>query len=77
MEILPLESGKATLWLDQPRGEWKKGANNLELSIPKGRYTREFLDFAAVIRGEKPLAWNALHDIVVHETVLRAAGVPM
>ena len=75
LEILPLESGRATLWLDRDRGEWKKGANSVALPLPAGRYDLEFVDLASVIRGDKPLAWNALHDIAVHETVLKAAGL--
>jgi len=75
LEIMPLESGKATLWLNEAHGPWKKGENSLRLPPPKGRYDAEFLDLAAVVRGEKPLAWSAMHDIAVHETVLRAAGI--
>jgi len=75
MEILPLESGRATLWLSEDRGEWKKGANSIALPTPKGRYDAEFVDLAAVVRGEKPLSWSSLHDVTVHETVLRASGV--
>lgn len=75
MEILPLESGKATLWLDEDRGPWKKGMNMVTLPIPGGRYDEEFVDLARVIRGTKTLEWNAAHDIAVHETVLKASGV--
>lgn len=75
MEILPLESGKATLWLDEARGPWKKGMNVVNLPLPEGRYDEEFVDLARVIRGYKKLEWNAAHDIAVHETVLRASGV--
>jgi predicted dehydrogenase len=75
MEILPLESGKATLWLSKECGPWKKGVQSLELSPPKGRYDEEFVDLARVLRGEKQLEWTAEHDIAVHETVLRASGV--
>jgi predicted dehydrogenase len=75
MEILPLESGKATLWLDEARGPWKKGVNTVVLPVPQGRYDAEFVDLAQVIRGSKKLAWDAAHDIAVHETALRAAGV--
>ena len=31
------------------------------------------IDLAKVIRGEKKLAWDAAHDIAVHETVLLAS----
>jgi predicted dehydrogenase len=75
MEILPLESGKATLSLDRDRGPWKKGVQTVSLAVRKGRYDEEFIDLARALRGEKTLAWNAAHDIAVHDTVLRAAGI--
>jgi predicted dehydrogenase len=73
-EILPLESGKVHLSLTQARGGYQKGAQLLQLELPKGRYDLEFMDLARVVNGEKPLAWNAAHDIAVHQTVLRASG---
>lgn len=73
-EILPMESGKVTLSLTKARGSYKKGAQSLQLEVPKDRYAGEFTDLAKVVRGEKKLAWDAAHDISVHETVLRAAG---
>jgi predicted dehydrogenase len=75
LEIQPLESGKATLSLSRDQGPWKKGVQPIALPVPKGRYTGEFIDFAKVLRGEKTLHWNAAHDIAVHRTVLKAAGV--
>jgi hypothetical protein len=77
MEILPLESGKATLWLDEARGPWKKGMQSVTFPLGKGRYDREFVELARVIRsgGRERLRWDAAHDVAVHETVLRAAGI--
>lgn len=75
LEILPMESGKVSLSLTKPHGSYKKGTQSFQLDVPKGRYDKEFMDLAAVARGDKPLAWNATHDITVHETVLRASGV--
>jgi predicted dehydrogenase len=75
MEIEPLESGKATLHLHEAHGDFLKGANKLELKVPPGRYDGEFRDLARVIRGEYALGWDAAHDVAVHETVMRAAGV--
>jgi predicted dehydrogenase len=74
-EIIPLESGKVNLSLKQARGAYKKGQQSFQLQVPKGRYDLEFVDLAKVVRGEKKLAWDANHDITLHETVLRAAGV--
>jgi len=74
-EIVPLESGKVNLSLTKARGSYKKGAQSFQLDVPKDRYAAEFVDLAKVVRDEKKLAWDAAHDIAVHETVLRAAGV--
>jgi predicted dehydrogenase len=75
MEIVPLESGKVNLSLTKARGAYKKGAHAFQLVVPKDRYAAEFIDLAKVVRGEKKLAWDAAHDIAVHETLLRAAGI--
>lgn len=74
-EIVPLESGKVNLSLTMARGSYKKGTHSIQLEVPQGRYDREFIDLAKIVRGEKKLAWSAEHDIAVHETVLRAAGL--
>jgi len=74
-EILPLESGRVNLSLTQARGSYKKGSQSMQLEIPKGRYDAEFVDLTRVVRGEKQLEWNAAHDINVHETTMRAAGL--
>lgn len=73
-EILPLESGKVNLSLTRPNGGYKKGVQSFQLTVPKGRYDLEFQDLAKVVRGEKKLAWDAAHDIALHETALKAAG---
>lgn len=75
-EIRPLEprpSGR--LGLDRPRGEFKRGYQDVAFDDPPGRYDGEFMDLAKIIRGEKKLAWDADHDIAVHEAVLRASGM--
>jgi predicted dehydrogenase len=74
-EILPLESGKINLSLSKAREGYKKGTQTLQLVVPKGRYDEEFKDLARVVRGEKKLAWDATHDIAVHDTVMKAAGL--
>jgi predicted dehydrogenase len=72
-ELLPLESGKVNLSLTEVHGDYKKGTQSFKLAVPKGRYDAEFIDLARIVRGEKKLAWDAAHDIAVHETVLRAS----
>ena len=76
LEIRPLEPAPVVrLGLSQPRGDYPKGWTEIPFEKPSGRYDAEFLDLAAVIRGEKSLDWDATHDIATHEAVLRASGV--
>jgi len=75
MEIQPLESGRGSLRLSDAHAEFRKGENPLALELPKGRYDREFQDLARILNGEKSLAWSATHDIDVHATALRCAGL--
>lgn len=74
-EIRPLEPPKVRLGLDQDRGEFKRGFQDVEIPKPSGRYDGEFRDLAKVIRGEKKLAWDAGHDIAVQAAVLEACGM--
>ncbi|MFN0125828.1 MAG: Gfo/Idh/MocA family protein [Verrucomicrobiales bacterium] len=74
LTIEPLESGRGVLRLSEANNEFPKGESRFALDLPSGRYGGEFRDLAQVIRGEKKLAWDATHDIAVHETALRAAG---
>lgn len=74
IEIMPMESGELVARFSEPHGSYKKGEQRVKLTVPKGRYDGEFIDLAKVIRGEKKLAWDAAHDIAVHETVLLASG---
>lgn len=53
---------------------FKKGENAFEVEVPKGRYDEEFRDLARVLRGQT-FGWSADHDIAVHATALRAAGL--
>jgi predicted dehydrogenase len=77
LEISPLESGDVVLSLTADHPPYRKGRNTLKLEVPKARYDAEFIDMAKAVRGEKPLVWDAIHDIVVHETVLRSSGMDL
>ena len=54
---------------------FKKGENTFTLDVPKGRYDEEFRDLHRVLVGGQAFAWSADHDINVHATALRAAGL--
>lgn len=73
LEIQQLESGRFTLYLDQPRGEYSKGRQVVQLPGLGGRYDGEFTDMAQVIRGEKKFDWSYSHDLNTQETLLLAS----
>ncbi len=75
-DIRPLEPAAARLALDQPRGSYRKGYQ--DVSFPKlPRYDADFTDLAKVVRGEKQFAFTPAHDLAVQETILRASGLPV
>ena len=65
--------GDKMVMLAEPR--FKKGENTFTLDVPKGRYDEEFRDLHRVLLGGQAFAWSADHDIAVHATALRAAGL--
>ena len=76
-QIDPLEPPKVRLALDRPRGQYKKGFQEIETPPSDGRYDAEFEDLANVIQGKKKLAWNSEHDVTVQESVLLASGMKL
>ena len=70
----PLEPPTARLSLATAAGTFKKGTQEVPLAKYQ-RYVDDAADMAAVIRGEKPNDYPPAHDRLVHECVLRAAGM--
>jgi predicted dehydrogenase len=75
IEIRPLEPPRMSLFLNQARGNYPKGQQVIALPKPAGRYDGEFLDLAAIVRGEKAADFTPEHDLAVHETILLASGL--
>ena len=74
IEIRPLEPAGMLLTLDRPRGIYKMGRQEVKFDkVP--RYAADWEDFAKAIRGEVKWEFTPEHDLVVQETVLRAAGM--
>lgn len=74
--MLPIEPPQLKLNLLQPAGDFAKGAHAIKLPPMSGRYDAQLAHFARMIRGEKSsLPEN--HDLDVHETLLRACGMPL
>lgn len=55
--------------------EFRKGENPFALKPSAGRYDEEFRHLHAVLRTGAPFGWDAAHDIAVHATALRCAGL--
>jgi predicted dehydrogenase len=74
--IQPLDSPKAIVSLAKPRGPIT--TNQQVISFPPyRRYIDDAIDFARMIRGEKPADFSPRQDRDVQETVLRASGMPL
>ena len=76
-DIRPLEPPQLELSLEQPCGPYKSGTQRVPMPARRGRYDGDLLDLAAVVRGEKELAFDDQHDLAVHEAILMASGMPI
>jgi len=77
VDIRPLEPPRLLLTLDKPRGEFKRGYQEVELPRMPGRYDDQLVELARVIRGEEESEYPPRHDLAVHEAILRASDLPM
>ena len=75
IEIKPLEDPVLKLSLDEPRGQFSKGSQFVDLRNNGDRYDEQVLDFAQMIRGEKRADYSYEHDLVTQEAVLQASSV--
>ncbi len=73
--IQPLDNPSVRIALDRPRGQYRKGYQDVKL--PKYvRYVDDAADMARIIRGEKPADFSYDHDLTVQGTLLRACCIP-
>lgn len=74
--IQPLDNPSARVTLSKPRGEYKKGYQDLK--FPKyTRYVDDAADMARVIRGEKAFGFRYDHDRITQETLLKACDMSL
>jgi len=74
VDIRPLEPPALRLALDEPRGGFRKGCQDVPLPAYT-RYDDDFADLAKIIRGEKEADFLPSHDLAVQEAVLLASGL--
>lgn len=74
--IQPLDNPSARVALSKPRGDYKKGYQDLK--FPKyTRYVDDAADMARVIRGEKPFGFSYDHDRITQEVLLKSCDMPL
>lgn len=73
-DLRPLNGQTFRLALEQPRGKYKTGYQEVTIPAGPGKFVRAFQDMAAVLRGEKENDYPLSHELAVHETILRASG---
>jgi predicted dehydrogenase len=72
--IEPLENPAVRVTFSTDREGYPKGYQ--EVTLPSyRRYVADAADMARILRGEKPTDYPYAHDLLVHETVLRASGM--
>lgn len=74
--IQPLDNPSARITLSKPRGDYKKGYQDVK--FPRyTRYVDDATDMARIIRNEKSTDFPYHHDLAVQETLLKACGLPL
>lgn len=75
VEIKPLEPPKLSIALSEPVEGFAKGCREVKLPAMPGRYDRQLVEFARLVRGEIQTCFTPAHDLAAHEAVLRASGL--
>ena len=74
--IQPLDNPSARITLDQARGGYRKGSQ--EITFPKfTRYVADAADMVKILRGEKETDFPYDHDLNVQTSLLQACGMSL
>lgn len=74
VEINPFEPGKVFLTLNEPKKNYLKGKNQIQLPEQRDRYSEQLIDFAGMIRKEKQLYYPVVKELEIHKALLTAAN---
>jgi hypothetical protein len=58
--------------LKKPRGPYAAGTHTVDCGPLGGRYDRQLIDFAEIIRGKKENPFPIEHEFLLHKTLLEA-----
>jgi predicted dehydrogenase len=72
--LLPVEPPTLVIELASAAGPYHKGKQSVAMPVYE-RYVGDFAELAAAVRGEKPLTVSLDEELLVAQTVLRAAGM--
>ncbi len=61
------------VFMKEPKGPYKAGWQDLTLP-PQPRFVADFAELARALKTGKPLAHSYDHELLLHETLLRASG---
>ena len=73
-DLRPLGGQTFRLALEHPKGNYKKGYQDITLPKGPGIFVSAFRDMAAVLREEKKTDYPLDHELAVHEAILRSSG---
>ncbi|NLS92059.1 MAG: Gfo/Idh/MocA family oxidoreductase [Planctomycetaceae bacterium] len=72
-----MSGGVLTLALEEDRGGFKKGIQNVDMPPLKDRYEDQWREFSAVLNGDMVNPYTYEHDYAVHKCHLEACGLPL
>ncbi len=61
------------VFMRKPLGDYKSGWQDITLP-PQPRFTGDFAELARALKSRQPLKLSYDHELILHETLLRAAG---
>jgi predicted dehydrogenase len=73
-DLRPLGGQTFRLALEHPKGDYKKGYQDVALPKGPGIFVSAFRDMAAILRDEKKTDYSLEHELAVHEAILRSSG---
>ncbi|MBI2941825.1 MAG: Gfo/Idh/MocA family oxidoreductase [Chloroflexi bacterium] len=69
----PMEPPRLRLCLDEPRAGYLAGWQEVSIA-DRPRFAGDVEDFVAVVKGERQPRYSFAHDLLAHETLLRACS---
>jgi predicted dehydrogenase len=72
--LQPIQPPSLTIDLKEAAGPYRAGPQRVTVE-DRPRYVEDFREMAQIIRGQRRASFSSKHDLMAHETLLRACGV--